>query len=147
MSRSGKKNYEKSETAELKETIRRLKADLRKQNKRVKILKSEIVTLQKAMNESTVYIDERLVDVPVDDIVKYFSDANGSSTKSLDGVQEAYEESQKKLKAKWECHKCDDGYMKMVIINRPDGKHYFRSCTNCDNRTNMKKYHQAVEES
>lgn len=107
------------------------------------------MTLQKAMNESTVYIDERLVDIPVDDIVRYFSNANSNNTKTgtLDGVQKAFEKSQEKLKAKWECHKCEDGYMKMVIINRPDGKHYFRSCTSCDNRTNMKKYHEAVEES
>jgi hypothetical protein len=146
MAKSGKGNYERSEIVELKETIRKLKADASKKQKKIKVLKSEILTLQKAMNESTIYIDDRLADVPVEALVSFFSKEN-KKTKTLDNAKHAFEDHSTKLRDKWKCHKCDEGQLRMILINRHDGKHYFRSCNNenCLNRTDMKRYTSEVE--
>jgi hypothetical protein len=46
---------------------------------------------------------------------------------------------------KWNCHKCAEGMLKLVIINRPDGAHYLRKCSHCPNKTRLKKYTDGVD--
>lgn len=48
---------------------------------------------------------------------------------------------------KWKCHECEEGHMQLMIFNRKDGVFYYRTCTSCNHRTRMKKYHKDVEES
>ena len=141
------KNYKKSEIFELKQTIRDLKSTLSTRDKKIKRLISDICTMQKALDESVVYIDERLSNIPIEDIVSYFKDKNGKSKKSIDEVESIYETSQEQLKLKWTCKVCKRGHLKLIIINRHDGKYYFRSCIDkeCSNRTKMKKYTEDVE--
>jgi hypothetical protein len=66
--------------------------------------------------------------------------------------QQAMEERQldhkskrQKLIEKWNCYKCEDGILKIIIINRPDGLHYFRRCNKCSNKTKLKRYSDEVE--
>jgi hypothetical protein len=47
---------------------------------------------------------------------------------------------------KWRCHECDQGILRLIVIQRPDKKVYFRKCSHCDNRTQMKDYHEGVKE-
>lgn len=136
------KNYKRSETSELKQTIRSLKGKLAHRDKKIKNLLSEIKTLQAALDESVVYIDDRLADIPVEDIVRYFKKRNSGK---LDGVKTEYEKNREALREKWTCHECNEGYLKIIIFNRHDGKHYFRSCTNCENRTRTKVFTEDVE--
>ena len=144
---SKSKNYEKSEVSELKQTIRNLKAIVSTRDKKIKRLISDICTMQKALDESVVYIDERLASIPVEDIVSYFKDKNGKSKKSIDEVEDFYETAQDRMRLKWTCKVCKRGHLKLIIINRHDGQYYFRSCIDkdCKNRTKMKKYTEDVE--
>lgn len=48
-------------------------------------------------------------------------------------------------KAKWQCHKCPEGQLKLVIINRPDGAYYLRKCNCCPNKTKLQKYTEGVD--
>lgn len=115
---------------------------LNRRDKKIKQLLSDIRTLQKALDESVVYIDDRLADIPVEDIVKYF---NKKRRGGLDEVRETVEKSKEDLKKKWQCFSCGEGYLRLIIINRPDGRHYFRSCNCCDKRTKIKRYTEDVE--
>ena len=141
---SKSKNYERSELSELKETIRKLKAKVSSRDKKLRIMQSELKTLQKALNESVVYIDDRLDNVPVEDVVRYFKNRKKGK---VDDVKESFEAQQRELKEKWACRQCDGGYLKLIIIDRHDGKYYIRACINekCVNRTKMKKYTEDVE--
>lgn len=52
-----------------------------------------------------------------------------------------------KAKTKWQCFKCQEGVLKIVIYTRRDGTHYFRKCNLCENRTTSKVYTNEVENS
>jgi predicted RNase H-like nuclease (RuvC/YqgF family) len=137
-----KKNFPKSETGDLKQQVRSLKAKLRNRDKKIEIMKSELRTLQRALDESIVYINDELEQIPVEDLVRYF---NRKKKGKLDEVQESYYNQMEKLKEDWKCYKCDHGYLKIVKIKRPDGMYYFRACVDCPNKTKLKKYTDDVE--
>lgn len=70
----------------------------------------------------------------------------------VDLVQQQYTEEKTKkareeVKAKWACHKCQEGTLKMIVVPRRDGSWYFRKCDHCDNRTRLQKYTDQVEKS
>jgi len=52
---------------------------------------------------------------------------------------------EKKLKEAWRCHRCIEGYLKILLIPRLDGIYYLRKCSSdeCKNRTKMKRYDKA----
>ena len=54
-------------------------------------------------------------------------------------------EKQKKLIEKWQCFECGTDYLRLLVIERPDGHFYFRRCPTCDNRTKMKPLKKKVE--
>lgn len=69
-----------------------------------------------------------------------------------DLVQQQYEEQfpkklskTKQLQDDWMCHKCKEDYLRIIIINRPDGTFYLRKCGSCTNKTRLKKYHEKVQ--
>lgn len=39
-----------------------------------------------------------------------------------------------------QCHECQEGVLKLMIIERRDGKWYYRACNNCKNRTRLKRF-------
>jgi len=45
----------------------------------------------------------------------------------------------------WECWKCREDILRLVIIERRDGTHYFRRCKNCHHRTKMKPMNDDVD--
>lgn len=61
--------------------------------------------------------------------------------------EEKNKEKKKESQNKWNCYQCGKGHMQLHIFNRRDGVFYYRSCTLCEHRTRMKKYHKDVEES
>lgn len=65
-----------------------------------------------------------------------------------EAVSDQYEEVVKPdPKKQWECHVCKEDYLRLIILNRPDGVYYFRKCGSltCKNKTRLKKYHDKVE--
>jgi hypothetical protein len=59
--------------------------------------------------------------------------------------QAADEKKRIKLMNKWRCFECNEGALKIVIINRLDGVFYFRRCDKCNKRTKLQKYHTLVD--
>lgn len=49
------------------------------------------------------------------------------------------------LLEKWKCFHCDDGYIHLIVVNRPDGVYYFRRCRECGHKTKLQKYNENVE--
>ena len=49
------------------------------------------------------------------------------------------------LLKRWQCHKCNQGVMKLIVLPRLDGPRYFRKCSACANKTTLKKYTEDVE--
>ncbi len=139
---SKSKDFERSEISQLKDKIRELRAELGVRDKKIKNLKSELRTLNAALSKSAMYIDERLTDIPIESVVNYFND---KVTGRIKDIEKIHEDSQRSLEKKWQCHKCDDGFLRLIVITRHDGKQYFRKCTHCDNRTGMQKYVEGVE--
>jgi len=48
------------------------------------------------------------------------------------------------LKKQWQCHQCNEDYLRLVVIQRPDGAFYFRKCPNCTNKTRMKPFSEKI---
>lgn len=138
------KDFIKSESSKLKDTIRELKSCNRKLTKRVKDLVGEIKTLQTALDESIIYINKELEQIPIEDIVKYFSDKKRGR---VSDVQKQHKDRLNELKEKWQCFKCKIGYLRLIIVDRKDKKFYFRICVNkdCSNRTKLKEWDSNVK--
>lgn len=94
------RNYGSSEVSELKQVISDLKAKNRRLKKDKDRLIIELQTLKKAFNTSKLYIDERLEDIPVEDVVRYFARKKAGK---LDDVGSSMSDKEKTLKKfqKW----------------------------------------------
>lgn len=68
---SKSKNYQRSEVADLKHTIRQLKQKITFYKKKCKRLVSEVQTLEKGFRSSVDYIDEKLDWTEVEEVIKY----------------------------------------------------------------------------
>lgn len=75
-----------------------------------------------------------------------FDDINGALQIQI-LEHEAIEEidKQKKLIEHWRCFKCNEDYLRLIIMQRPDGGFYFRKCPQCGNRTRLKPFSDSVE--
>jgi hypothetical protein len=49
------------------------------------------------------------------------------------------------LKKQWECFKCCEDYLRLVVVQRLDGDFYFRKCPACGNRTKIKPFTENVK--
>jgi hypothetical protein len=138
------KDYPTSDIAKLKRTNSSLRAKIRQKDKKIERLISDVNTLQKALDKSIIYINDELAEIPVEDIVRYF---NRKKRGKLDDVVETHQNEMDRLRDKWQCYDCKSGYLRLVLVSRQDGKHYFRMCVNrdCKNRTPLKPYHDEVE--
>jgi septal ring factor EnvC (AmiA/AmiB activator) len=59
--------------------------------------------------------------------------------------EQAAQEQQKTLERQWACWECGQGTMRLVVLERRDGVHYYRCCDNCKKRTKLQKYNDKVE--
>jgi len=62
-------------------------------------------------------------------------------------MQQSKSKSVEDSKKEWQCHKCDEGFLRIIMIPRLDGMFYFRKCSSkgCDQRTRLKKYTSDVK--
>jgi predicted RNase H-like nuclease (RuvC/YqgF family) len=117
-----KKEFGDNENRSLKEKIQSLKSALKKKDATIDRLLSEVRTLQKCFDESTVYINNKIKHLSVEDVIN-------------------------KLDDRWKCFACKAGTLRLKVIHRLDGIMYFRSCDNknCKNRTRLKNYDDSVQ--
>jgi hypothetical protein len=52
---------------------------------------------------------------------------------------------EREITAKWRCFQCSEDYLRLVIVQRPDGDFYFRKCPKCENRTRLKPFSENVQ--
>ena len=141
---SKSKDYPRSDIAKLKQTIKSLKSKCSQKDRKIDRLLSDVKTLQAALDNSIVYINEKLESIPVEDIVRYF---NRKKAGKLEDVKDEHMQEIDRLKEKWRCFSCRTGYLRLVVMSRHDGQYYFRACVNenCNRRTELKSYHSEVD--
>ena len=123
-------NEEKDgEVKRLKGIIRRLESDKRK-------LLSELKTLEDAFGKSITHIKGKLDRASIEDVVK-----------SVNKGQRLHEVTPTKENKDWTCHKCKNGELRFIGINRHDGDFYVRRCDNgeCKYMTRLKKLTEDVD--
>lgn len=65
-----------------------------------------------------------------------------------DSIFETEEQERKRIdavKRDWTCHKCGEDYLRLMIVQRPDGVFYFRLCPICKNRTRLQPFKDSVK--
>lgn len=120
------------EVARLKNALRRLESDKRK-------LLSEIKTLEAAFQHTVTFLRGKTKDLSVEELI-----AASNRGDNLSQIEHKKEHTLEDMIKRWECHKCTEGVMKLVIFENRTGKQYFRSCTCCKNRTIPKPYTESV---
>lgn len=123
------------ETQKLRNTIRRLQSDIRK-------LKSELSTYEVAFQKNIQFLKGKTKDLTVQELIE-----GAKKEQNLGQIENTKELTFKDMEKRWKCHKCNSGVMKLTVINRQDGRWYFRSCTDtkCKNRTELKPFNDEVE--
>lgn len=94
-------------------------------------LKRQVTSLRKQLQRVDLDRYENLKDI----IHKHYNEDLG----------EKIAEEREKLKKKWECHSCGEGFLKLYTIARRDKMVYYRKCTHCSHRTPVKPYTKDVE--
>lgn len=53
-------------------------------------------------------------------------------------------ESLEALQREWQCAKCGDGYLEIILLNKMNTLHYYRKCNCCPHRTKLQPYTKQV---
>lgn len=53
-------------------------------------------------------------------------------------------ESLEALMREWQCAKCGDGHLEIILLNKLNELHYYRKCTCCPHRTGLQHYSKDV---
>jgi len=96
-----------------------------------KILKKQVAALRREI--------QRLDYDHIDDLVKS-QEESGTTEEKIE-----YKSKNEREREQWVCFECNKGILKLVIINKPNEKIYFRKCDNCGKRTRTKKYTKDVK--
>lgn len=123
--------------------IKRLRDALKRKEKEVVKLKSELKTLEKAFEANIKFLKGKTAKLDLQELL------DGANKKqSVSEIEQEKVLSFKDLEEKWRCHKCNEGVMKLIVFTRHDGTKYIRSCSNkniCKNRTEPKDWKETVE--
>ena len=117
-------NEEKDgEVKRLKGIIRRLESDKRK-------LLSELKTLEDAFDKSITHIKGKVDKTSIEDVIKSVN--KGQKLHNVLPVKETKD---------WTCHKCKNGSLCFIEINRHDFDFFIRKCDNkeCKYMTRLKR--------
>lgn len=111
-------------------------------NTREQRLQHENERLKKTINQ----LRKQLARVDLDryasvrDIInKHYAEENA--------VQHAEKEAEilEDLKRIWLCNTCQTGHLEIILISKGNLLHYFRKCSECNNRTPLKPYNKTVQ--
>ena len=59
-------------------------------------------------------------------------------------VEESLEKNKQDEEKRWKCFECEEGTLRLKVIERPNGIVYLRKCDNCVNKTKLKKWNKEV---
>lgn len=123
--------------------IKRLRDALKRKDKEIIKLKSELKTLEKAFEANIKFLKGKTAKLDLQELL------NGANkNQSVSEIQDEKILNFKHLEEKWRCRQCKEGVMKLIVFERHDGKKYIRSCSNknnCKNRTEPKDWNEHVE--
>lgn len=117
--------------------IKKLKAHIRKLDKEISRLKSELKTYSRAFDKNIMFLKNQTKRFSVEELIE---GAEVDLTLEEIGIEK--ENTFKAMEARWKCWKCDEGVLKMIIV--PSSR-YFRKCTLCENRTETKELTDDVD--
>lgn len=120
--------------------IARLKRHIHKIEKENAKLKSELRTYEKAFHKNITFLRQRTDDMSLEELIK-----GAQEELNLQQIKEDKKVRFEDLRAKWQCHKCHEGVLKLIVIPGMEKGRYFRKCNNCDHRTDVQEYHEGVE--
>lgn len=60
-------------------------------------------------------------------------------------AEEVFLNERKEQEKRWRCYECQDGVLRLKVLERQDGIVYFRKCDKCSNRTKLKRWNKDVE--
>lgn len=63
-------------------------------------------------------------------------DAMAHAEKEREGLEQ--------LMRAWQCVKCGDGHLEIILLNKMNNLHYYRKCTCCPHRTKLQPYNKNV---
>lgn len=133
--RAGHKEEKDGALQKLRNANRRLKSENEK-------LKAELSTYEAAFQKNISFLKGKVKDLTVEELI-----AGAKKDQNLATIEVVKEETYQEHKAKWKCHICGQGLMKLTVVTRQDGKWYFRKCNQpkCVNRTDLKQFNDDVE--
>lgn len=132
------KSKHKEHNVEAKDgEIGRLKRRIRHLEHENSRLKSELRTYDKAFDKTVRFMKEKTKNLSVEDLIK-----GAERELTLEAIKDDKTHRFEDLKAKWQCFKCQEGVLKLIVI---PGNRYFRKCSMCDNRTEVQELHEDVE--
>lgn len=130
--------YSEPKTSEIK----KLKAQLRKKDHEISRLKSELRTLEKAFNSNIIFLREKTNDVSLEDLVK-----GAENDLNLKQIKDDNRNKFSELQKKWKCYQCEDGILKLIIVPGNENSRYFRKCSVCSKRTDIKELTDDVDKT
>lgn len=136
MGKSNRPTEEKDgEVGKLKRHIHHLE----KENKK---LKSELRTYERVFSKNITFLKEKTRGLSLEDLI-----AGANAELNAQQITEEKVQKFEDLQRKWQCYKCSEGVMKLIVIPHGGGSKYFRLCSNpkCKNRTDVKEYTDEVE--
>lgn len=131
------KDYQKEEKdAE----TRRNKAHVRKLENEISKLKSQLRTYERAFNKNVLFLKEKTSDLTVEELIK-----GAEQEMSLKQIKDDKKDRFSEMQRKWACFDCNEGILRLIIIPGAENNRYFRKCSMCDKRTEVKEYSETVE--
>lgn len=73
-------NYPEEREEKIKDANRKLKSDLKREKNKVKQLRQDLASLQRAFNKSCQYISEKLIDRNVEEVIEMVNNFNYKET-------------------------------------------------------------------
>lgn len=120
--------------------IKKLKAHIRHQDKEIARLKSELRTTEKAFQRNIVFLKEKTNELSMEELI-----SGAEQELSLKQIKNDKTDRFSELERKWKCFDCHEGILRLVIIPGGENNRYFRKCSMCTKRTEVKTYTEEVE--
>lgn len=120
--------------------IKKLKAHIRHQDKEIARLKSELRTYDRAFQKNLVFLKEKTNNLTVEELIK-----GAEEEMTLKEIKDDKKDRFSELERKWKCFDCHEGILRLVIIPGGENNRYFRKCSMCSKRTEVKTYTEEVE--
>ena len=120
--------------------VKKLKAHIRKLENDIARLKSELRTTEKAFQKNIIFLQEKTNEMSMEELIK-----GAEQELTLKQIKNDKTDRFTELERKWKCFGCNEGILRLVIIPGGENNRYFRKCSMCSKRTEVKTYTEEVE--